>query len=67
MAWSWSKCFDANPDNGVGNVRFFLGDTSDITLFDDVGVSVMDAIEKKVLEEDGNDRLLALWREWKQA
>lgn len=67
MAWDLSNLFDENPDNSVGNVMFFLGDTSDITLFDDVGVSVTDAIEKKILEEDGNQRLLALWRTWKQA
>ena len=66
-AWDLSNLFDANPDNGVGNVRFVIGDASDITLFDDVGVSVTEAIERKILVEEDNERLLALWREWKQA
>ena len=66
-AWDLSDRFDANPDNGPGNVLFVLGDTSDITLFDDVGVSVTEAIERKILVEEDNERLLALWRDWKQA
>lgn len=64
-AWELARDFDANPDNGVANVRFFLGDISEITLFDDIGISVTDAVENRLEEEEGGGRLTALWRQWK--
>lgn len=64
-AWELARDFDANPDNGVANVRFFLGDTSEITLFDDIGTCVIDAVENRLEEEEGG-RLTALWEKWKQ-
>lgn len=65
-AWDLAREFDANPDNGVSNVRFFLGDISEITLFDDIGTSVTDAVENRFAEDGENGRLMKLWKKWKQ-
>ena len=50
----------------MGNIRFFLGDTKDIVLYDDIGVSVKEAVELRLLEEEGFDRLKGMWQQWQQ-
>lgn len=65
-AWQLAVEFDQAPDYGVGNIRFFLGDTKDIVLYDDIGVSVKEAVELRLLEEEGFDRLKGMWQQWQQ-
>ena len=61
-----AKGFDTNPVYGVENIRFCVGDTEQLTAYDDIGTSVVAAIEEQLQQEQGSEQLLVLWEEWKQ-
>lgn len=59
----WAKRFDDDPRYDVEGVRFVKMDER-ATSYDDMGATAMEAVEKIVLEQE-NEGLMALWQEVK--
>ena len=64
-AWAWAERFDADPCYDVTGIRF-VNMSERATFYDDMGATAMEAIEK-VIDEQKDERLSALWKEAKQA
>ena len=57
----WAKRFDDDPSYDVSGVRF-VNMTQRATVYDDMGATAMDAIEKVIVEQK-DERLTVLWQE----
>lgn len=64
-AWAWAERFDADPCYDVTGIRF-VNMSERATFYDDMGATATEAIEK-VIDEQKDERLSALWKEAKQA
>lgn len=64
-AWAWAERFDADPRYDVTGIRF-VNMSERATSYDDMGATATEAIEK-VIDEQKDERLSALWKEAKQA
>lgn len=65
IARAWAERFDADPCYDVTGIRF-VNMSERATFYDDMGATAMEAIEK-VIDEQKDERLSALWKEAKQA
>lgn len=58
-----AKAFDATPTYRMKNIKFCVGDIGKATAYDDLGESVMTAIERQLSNEKENEPLLSLWKQ----
>ena len=65
IARAWAERFDADPCYDVTGIRF-VNMSERATSYDDMGATATEAIEK-VIDEQKDERLSALWKETKQA
>lgn len=66
-ALSIARSFDASPTSKVDGLRFCLEMDKGATVYDDIGNSAMDAIEKQQLHRDGwSKSLFDLWQKLKK-
>lgn len=61
-AYQLAKAFDAAPVYNVRQMKFCIGDTENAVAYDDIGQTVLDAIEQQMQQESYCEELLALWR-----
>lgn len=60
-----AKAFDAAPVYNTDNLKFCIGDTSTVTAYDDIGSTVMDAIENQQQQESWSEDLCRSWEKMK--
>lgn len=65
IARAWAERFDDDPCYDVTGIRF-VNMSERATFYDDMGATAMEAIER-VIDEQKDERLSALWKEAKQA
>ena len=64
-AYEYAAKYDANPVHNCDNVLLAGEITQESAVFDDIGVSAMDAVESVIAEEKDNGAM-KLWKEIKQ-
>lgn len=64
-AYQLAKAFDAAPVYNVHQMKFCIGDTENAVAYDDIGQTVLDAIEQEMGRESYGEDLRTLWRRLK--
>ncbi len=62
-AYTIAKAFDAAPVYSISGIRFCVGDSKNATVYDDIGKSAMEAVERQIGQKDSSGYLKEIWRQ----
>ncbi len=62
-AYEVAKAFDEAPTKHFDNVKFCIGEKKETVTYDDLGDSVMAAVEKQLSQEGRNPLLHRAWKQ----
>lgn len=60
-AYRLARLYDQSPTCGVENIRFCIGDTQNVTAYDDMGETAEAAVLAQLSQPNRDPSLLALW------
>ncbi len=65
-AFVHQQLFDATPSYNVRDVKFCLGEIEDATVYENMGVTAMESVERKLKDLGCSEKLCLLWKNLKE-